>query len=947
MQIGLGLWLGTRQIGGFNPAAVLFGAGEQGGWYDPSDISTLFQDTAGTVPVTAAGQTVARINDKSGRGNHLTQATAASRPIYGIEPFGGRRNLLTFTEQFDNAAWAKLNTTITADVTTSPDGTSNADKLTETGTTGLHYAANTSNRTGTFTQSVYAKAAERTSVAFGLALNSSGVVFNLSNGTVTSTGVGWSNSTITPVGNGWYRCSATATLAASWIYISPNTANSYAGTAGSGIFIWGAQLETGSTATAYQCVTDQWNVTEAGVPIVSYVQYDGTDDWFTSPTITPGIDKAQVFAGVRKLSDATQGVIAELSASTAANNGALLLAAPDANTTATYGFDSKGTVQVDAVTSSLVAPLTSVLTGIADISGDNTVIRVNGVQANADTGDQGTGNYLAYPLYVGRRGGTALPFNGRMYQMIVRFGANLDAATIAATETFVNNKTGAYGFAAAPSNYDAIFFGDSRTENGFAPNVNTSGYAANLNNVGLAAQLGPMTGHRLRVGKFANFGIGGGSSIQAAFDPRQAASGSVTTGQWWRGGQNDLPVNSGSSNKSISDAIAHPAGIVVMLMNTNDGPTNWPVNSRTAMTTIINALTAAGKVVVLLNETPRGINSAGALQSDLSAANMALFKDLSDWLSKWAFDSGDVLAKPRVIVIDSCTDFYDPATGANYYNKVGYLHDGLHFTPFASKRLAQMIDNKLSSVWRQYAALPRRRTLPTANGFAAITDTTPYLNSNPIFTPGGPGAVSGTWGSAPTAATVCQGWTIAGGGTISGINLVAEKGVDTDPDGFPVQKLTVTGGSLADLGTATVILQQSFTNIAALTSAGMLSLTSKLRAMARVKIDAGSNLLSSVNVSLTVFADTTAKNLTARTMRTSSFLPLNRVVDMADGEWYDYVTELLDIAEPNMSPTPGNPSSITSMVFTVNMQFDNRTGATATPSAVVRIARAGPYVTAD
>lgn len=64
----------------FNPLS-LFAAGEQGVWYDPSDMSTLFQDAAGTIPVTAAGQPVGRVLDKSGRGNHATQATATSRPI--------------------------------------------------------------------------------------------------------------------------------------------------------------------------------------------------------------------------------------------------------------------------------------------------------------------------------------------------------------------------------------------------------------------------------------------------------------------------------------------------------------------------------------------------------------------------------------------------------------------------------------------------------------------------------------------------------------------------------------------------------------------------------------------------------------------------------------------------------------------------------------------------
>lgn len=64
---------------GFSPA-TLFAAGEQGAWYDPSDLSTLFQDAAGTTPVTASGQPVGRMLDKSGRGNHATQATVAARP---------------------------------------------------------------------------------------------------------------------------------------------------------------------------------------------------------------------------------------------------------------------------------------------------------------------------------------------------------------------------------------------------------------------------------------------------------------------------------------------------------------------------------------------------------------------------------------------------------------------------------------------------------------------------------------------------------------------------------------------------------------------------------------------------------------------------------------------------------------------------------------------------
>lgn len=66
----------------------------QGAWYDPSDFSTLFQDSAGTVPVTAVGQPVGLQRDKSGRGNNRHQPTTAARPILQKDS-GGRYYLST------------------------------------------------------------------------------------------------------------------------------------------------------------------------------------------------------------------------------------------------------------------------------------------------------------------------------------------------------------------------------------------------------------------------------------------------------------------------------------------------------------------------------------------------------------------------------------------------------------------------------------------------------------------------------------------------------------------------------------------------------------------------------------------------------------------------------------------------------------------------------------
>ena len=59
----------------------LFANGEQGFAYDPNDLSTMYQDAAGSVPVTAVGQPVGLMKDKSGRNNHAFQNTSASHPI--------------------------------------------------------------------------------------------------------------------------------------------------------------------------------------------------------------------------------------------------------------------------------------------------------------------------------------------------------------------------------------------------------------------------------------------------------------------------------------------------------------------------------------------------------------------------------------------------------------------------------------------------------------------------------------------------------------------------------------------------------------------------------------------------------------------------------------------------------------------------------------------------
>lgn len=77
LSLGLGLGITKQPRTGFTPASLnpeLF--------VDVSDTSTLFQDAAGTTPVTSAGDPVRLVLDKSGNGNHLTAPSDAARPVY-------------------------------------------------------------------------------------------------------------------------------------------------------------------------------------------------------------------------------------------------------------------------------------------------------------------------------------------------------------------------------------------------------------------------------------------------------------------------------------------------------------------------------------------------------------------------------------------------------------------------------------------------------------------------------------------------------------------------------------------------------------------------------------------------------------------------------------------------------------------------------------------------
>ena len=59
----------------------MLASGKIRAFYDILDVSTLSQDAAGTTPVTATGQPIGRVQDKSIYGKHATQITGTNRPV--------------------------------------------------------------------------------------------------------------------------------------------------------------------------------------------------------------------------------------------------------------------------------------------------------------------------------------------------------------------------------------------------------------------------------------------------------------------------------------------------------------------------------------------------------------------------------------------------------------------------------------------------------------------------------------------------------------------------------------------------------------------------------------------------------------------------------------------------------------------------------------------------
>jgi hypothetical protein len=192
----------------------------------------------------------------------VTRATTATRVnsagLIEQVPY----NLVTYSNDFTNAAWSKNNATVTANSIISPDGTQNASLISSTSTTesGIFQIIDVS---GTNTWSFYAKKGTGRYVFLNTNVPLIAAKFDLESGVVVGTPSLGATASIENVGNGWYRCilSSSTSVNRFTIFITNNTTTTdVTSSVGLNFYLYGAQLVTGSSAKEYFPTTDRLNV---------------------------------------------------------------------------------------------------------------------------------------------------------------------------------------------------------------------------------------------------------------------------------------------------------------------------------------------------------------------------------------------------------------------------------------------------------------------------------------------------------------------------------------------------------------------------------------------------------------------------------------------------------------------------------------------------------------
>lgn len=217
-----------------------------------------------------------------------------------------RVNSYRYSSDLSNAYWGQQNLLITANSTTSPDGSNTATLLVPTTTLGGHYIKpNIAVTTNYITISIFIKSAGHRYIMIRGDNQSNFHTFDIINGTIT--GQSSLNSSIASIknyGNSWYRCVLSYIPGGVGndpeVYFANvsdyNTAN-FSGNGVDGAYFWGAQLEAGSFPTSYVPTSGSQVIRSQDLAIISGTNF--------SPWYNPSEGTAFISARMKTSNDAT------------------------------------------------------------------------------------------------------------------------------------------------------------------------------------------------------------------------------------------------------------------------------------------------------------------------------------------------------------------------------------------------------------------------------------------------------------------------------------------------------------------------------------------------------------------------------------------------------------------------------------------------------------------
>ena len=447
----------------------LFGSSEEGGWYDPSDASTVFSDTAGTTAATLGG-VVGKILDKSGNDLHLTANADNRRPLWGREPTSGARNFLENSNKLTTSdisdsgdGWVRstftgTNLTGTATSDDPPVGTGTVHKVacSSTAVIGIQQTQNyfvDENQV----LSVYLKlTGEGSTDCKGLLVTAGEncqASVRLDTETITLSGSSTSNvvsSSLTDVGDGWYRfvmcinqSGGTQPILFYFIDSSNNYYTFYSSTPS--ILIYRPQLEKGTSVTTAQetglvasvgsANTAILDATEEGYGHYHYLYFDGTDAIGNTNSFTSNEATVVISA---EIEDDTQSAIVQQNV-TLANGFSLWTNYDSTNKLLSV---SKGIAA--GITSTLSYPLKNIFTLTADSANDSVTANIGGGTPPdaSNTSIQTAGYVSSGDLSVGSYSYTGVTtFKGKIYALVVR-DTETEGSELIDTETAIKAKAG-------------------------------------------------------------------------------------------------------------------------------------------------------------------------------------------------------------------------------------------------------------------------------------------------------------------------------------------------------------------------------------------------------------------------------------------------------------------------------------------------------------------------